>query len=87
MEKETFSFDEISKCSNVPPKNLCPWPAKTFQFSNCLAFTNKVPKYFSGDYRVDYELLKDDESIGGYQTYFYVINMINTHSDKHIHLN
>ena len=66
-------WDELMSCSNLPPRKECPWPVKSFSFNKCLLPIDKVPKYLTGEYRVDVEIMKGDETLGGYQIYLNII--------------
>lgn len=76
IQNRAFMYDEIMACSKVPAKNVCPWPVDSFALDKCLIPIDKIPKYLSGEYRVDCEVMKGDETLGGYQVFFNVISLI-----------
>lgn len=69
-------YDEITMCSDAPPKKDCPWPIKNVVVNKCIIPISKTPKYLSGEYRVDCEVIKGDETVGGFQILFNVISII-----------
>ena len=68
-----MTYDGLLGCSNLPPKNNCPWMKGIFSINQCLFPTDKIPHYFNGEYRIDIKVTKGGELSGGFQAFFYVI--------------
>lgn len=62
-------------CSDLPPRNVCPWPVQNFTLNKCSIPIDKTPEYLNGEYRVDFEVLQGMTTLGGYQAFFNVINI------------
>lgn len=76
IQNRAVFYNALSECSDLPPREDCPWPIRDVRLNQCLVPTDKIPKIFSGDYRLDVEILQNEESLGGYQIFAYIISFI-----------
>lgn len=53
-----------------------PWITREIQINKCLVPTDKILTFLRGDYRLDVEILQNDETLGVYQTFPYIISFI-----------
>lgn len=66
-------FDTLRKVSNIPAKEVCPWPKGTYEvYGNSLNLTG-LPPYFEGKYMVETNFYKHDELLNGYQIFSTII--------------
>jgi hypothetical protein len=72
MYNQSLAYDELLECSDMPAKGVCPWPKGTFKIDKCTIPMHKIPKHFDGEFRCDFEVYKNDQSVGGYQVFFTV---------------
>lgn len=73
--KTLASFEELRQASNLPAKEVCPWPKGNYEiFNHKVINSSRWPPSFDGDYMVETRFYKNNELQNGYQVFVTVIN-------------
>ena len=68
VQKEN-QFEFLIKVSNLPAKEVCPWPKGTYEIYGHKFNLTGFPPYFDGKYMVETNFYKNDELVNGYQIF------------------
>lgn len=59
----------------MPPRGVCPWPIQLYTVDGFRMPTEKIPKFLSGEYMVEIQLLKEKQIMQGFQIDFMVLTL------------
>lgn len=66
-------YDAMLEASDIPPKGVCPWPARKYTVHGFRVPTEKVPPFFDGDFMFELKVLHDGELLNGFRAYATII--------------
>lgn len=66
-------FDVLRESSNIPAKEICPWPKGTYQVYDHKFNMTNFPPFFDGKYMVETNFYKNDELLNGFQVFTTII--------------
>lgn len=68
-------YDDLLLSSDLPAKDVCPWPVKTYTISAFRIPVHVIPKHFEGDFMYEVHITLEDELVNGYQVYMTIISV------------
>lgn len=72
--KKNLVYDSFSEVSDIPAKEVCPWPMKKYTIDGFRVQTEIIPLFFEGDFRNELRLLQNGELLNGFRVDINIIS-------------